>query len=257
MNQIHSTAIVSKKAKIAENVTIGPFVIIEDDVEIGNDCNIGPHVVIYNGARIGNKVTIHQGASVSHVPQDLKFANEVTYLHIGEGTIVHEFVTLHRGTKETGHTFVGKNCLLMAYSHVAHDNVIGDNCILANAVQLAGHVHIENYVILGGAVVVHQFTSIGQHSMVGGGSRVPQDVPPFTLMAGEPLRYAGLNVVGLRRRGFSNDDVQALKSAYSYIFSKSFNVSQALSKVKSEFNNKYVDAVVEFISKSKRGLVGK
>jgi UDP-N-acetylglucosamine acyltransferase len=145
----------------------------------------------------------------------------------------------------------------MAYSHVAHDNMIGDNCILANAVQLAGHVNIENYVILGGAVVVHQFTSIGQHSMVGGGSKVPQDVPPFTLMAGEPLRYAGPNVIGLRRRGFSSDDIKALKSAYSYIFSKSLNVSQAVAKIKSEFNNRYVDAVVEFIANSKRGLVGK
>jgi UDP-N-acetylglucosamine acyltransferase len=257
MNHIHSTAIISKKAKIADNVTVGPYAVIEDDVEIGNDCQIGPHVVIYNGARIENKVTIHQGASVSHVPQDLKFGNEKTYLHIGDDCVIHEFVTLHRGTKETGHTRIGKNCLFMAYSHVAHDNVIGDNCILANAVQLAGHVHIENYVILGGGVLVHQFSSIGQHSMVGGGYRVPQDVPPFTLMAGEPLRYSGLNVVGLRRRGFSNEDIQALKKAYGYIYSKSLNVSQALARIKSEFNNKYVDVVVEFISKSKRGLIGK
>ena len=257
MDQIHSTAVVSKKAKIADNITVGPYAVIEDDVEIGNDCNIGPHVVIYNGARIGNKVTIHQGASISHVPQDLKFENEETYLHIDDGTVVHEFATVHRGTKETGRTLVGKNCLLMAYSHVAHDNVIGDNCILANAVQLAGHVHIENFVILGGGVLVHQFSSIGQHSMVGGGYRIPQDVPPFTLMAGEPLRYSGLNVVGLRRRGFSNEDIQALKKAYSYIYDKSLNVSQAIVKVKSELNNKYVDAVVEFIEKSKRGIVGK
>jgi len=257
MTQIHSTAVVSKKAKIADNVSIGPYSIVEDDVEIGNDCKIGPHVVIYNGARIGNKVTIHQGASVSHIPQDLKFSNEESYIYIGDETVVHEFVTLHRGTKETGLTRVGKNCLLMAYSHVAHDNVIGDNCILANAVQLAGHVHIENYVILGGGVLVHQFSSIGQHSMVGGGYRIPQDVPPFTLMAGEPLRYSGLNVIGLRRRGFSNDDIQILKNAYSLIYNKSLNVSQAITKVKSEFNNKYVDAVVEFIEKSKRGIVGK
>jgi UDP-N-acetylglucosamine acyltransferase len=179
MTQIHSTALVSKKARIGENVSIGPYVIVEDDVEIGNDCKIGPHVVIYNGARIGNKITIHQGASISHIPQDLKFANEKTYLHVGDGCVIHEFVTLHRGTKETGHTHIGKNCLFMAYSHVAHDNEIGDNCILANTVQLAGHVHIENYVILGGGVLVHQFTRIGQHSMVGGGYRVSQDVPPF------------------------------------------------------------------------------
>ena len=257
MNQIHPTAIVSKKAKIADSVSIGPYSIVEDDVEIGNDCSIGPHVVIYNGARIGNKVIIHQGASVSHTPQDLKFENEETFLHIGDETVVHEFATLHRGTKETGHTRIGKNCLLMAYSHVAHDNVIGDNCILANTVQLAGHVTIENYVILGGGVLVHQFSSIGQHSMIGGGYRIPQDVPPFTLMAGEPLRYSGLNVIGLRRRGFSNEDIQTLKNVYSLIYNKSLNVSQAVAKVKSEFNNKYVDAVVEFIGKSKRGIVGR
>ncbi len=257
MTQIHSTALVSKKARVGENVSIGPYAIVEDDVEIGNDCKIGPHVVIYNGARIGNKITIHQGASISHIPQDLKFANEETYLHIGDGCVIHEFVTLHRGTKETGHTHIGKNCLFMAYSHVAHDNEIGDNCILANTVQLAGHVHIENYVILGGGVLVHQFTRIGQHSMVGGGYRVSQDVPPFILAAGEPLKYSGLNVIGLRRRGFSNEDIQTLKNAYNNIYDKSMNVSQAMTKVKSNFQNKYVDNVIEFVGKAKRGLIGK
>ena len=257
MTQIHSTALVSKKAKIADNVSIGPYSIIEDDVEIGNDCKIGPHVVVYNGARIGNKVIIHQGASVSHIPQDLKFSNEESYFYIGDGCVIHEFVTLHRGTKETGFSRVGKNSLLMAYTHVAHDTIVGDNCILANLVQLAGHVVVEDFAIIGGGTSVHQFCDVGQHSMVGGGYRIPQDVPPFTLMAGEPLRFSGLNAIGLRRRGFSNEDIQTLKKAYSYIYDKSMNVSQAITKVKSEFDNRYVDVVVEFIGKSKRGIVGK
>jgi UDP-N-acetylglucosamine acyltransferase len=257
MSQIHSTAIVSKNAKIADNVSIGPYSVIEDDVEIGNDCTIGPHVVIYNGARIGNKVTSHQAASIAHTPQDLKFSNEESYFYVGDESIIHEYVTLHRGTKETGFSRVGKNCLLMAYTHVAHDTTVGDNCILANLVQLAGHVVVEDFVIIGGGTSVHQFCNVGQHSMVGGGYRIPQDVPPFTLMAGEPLKFSGLNVIGLRRRGFSNDDIQTLKKAYGYIYDKSLNVSQAIAKVKSEFNNKYVDAAVEFIGKSKRGIVGK
>jgi UDP-N-acetylglucosamine acyltransferase len=257
MAQIHPTAIVSKKAKIADNVSIGPYSIVEDDVEIGNDCKIGPHVVIYNGARIGNKVTIHQAASIAHTPQDLKFDNEESYFYVGDGCVIHEYVTLHRGTKETGFSRIGKNCLLMAYSHVAHDVVLGDNCILANAVQLAGHVVIEDYVIIGGLTPVHQFVHIGQHSMIGGGYRVPQDVPPFILAAGEPLKFSGLNIIGLRRRGFSNDDIQTLKKAYGLIYDKTLNVSQAVAKVKSEFNSKYVDYILDFIGKSKRGLVGK
>lgn len=257
MTQIHSTAIVSKKAKIADNVSIGPYSIVEDDVEIGKDCTIGPHVVIYNGARIGNKVTIHQASSIAHTPQDLKFSNEESYFYVGDECVIHEYTTLHRGTKETGFSRIGKNCLLMAYSHVAHDTVVGDNCILANSVQLAGHVLVEDFVIIGGGTLIHQFCNVGQHAMVGGGFRVTQDVPPFTLMAGEPLRFSGLNVIGLRRRGFSNEDIQILKNAYAYIYNNSLNVSQAIEKVKSEFKNKYVDAVVEFIGKGKRGLVGK
>ncbi|MFN3693428.1 MAG: acyl-[acyl-carrier-protein]--UDP-N-acetylglucosamine O-acyltransferase, partial [Ignavibacterium sp.] len=150
MNSIHPTAIVSPKAKLGDNNTIGPFAIIQDDVEIGNDCQIGPHAVIYDGARIGNKVKIKQSASIAHVPQDLKFGNEESVFIIGDNTVIHEFVTLHRGTKETRMSRIGKNCLLMAYSHVAHDCEIGDNVILANGVQIAGHVHIEDYAIIGG-----------------------------------------------------------------------------------------------------------
>ncbi len=257
MTDIHSTAIVGSKAKIGDNVTVGPYAIIEDDVEIGSDCRIGPHAVIYNGARIGNKVTIHQAASIAHTPQDLKFAGEESYFYVGDECVIHEYTTLHRGTKETGFSRIGKKCLLMAYAHVAHDTVVGDNCILANSVQLAGHVVIEDFVIIGGVTPVHQFCKVGQHSMIGGGFRVTQDIPPFTLMAGEPLKFSGLNVIGLRRRGFSNEDILLLKKAYGYIYDNSLNISQAKEKIRAEIKNKYVDAVLDFLAGSTRGLAGK
>jgi len=164
MNNIHSTAIVSSKAKLGNNVTVLPYAIIEDNVEIGDDCKIGSHAVIYSGARIGNRVIIHQSASVANVPQDLKFANEESLFMIGDDTIIREFVTLHRGTKDSGFSRVGKNCLIMAYAHVAHDCTIGDNCILSNGVQIAGHVTIEDYVIIGGLTPVHQFCIVGQQN---------------------------------------------------------------------------------------------
>ena len=258
MNNIHPTAIVSNNAKLGNNNTILPYTIIEDDVEIGNDCLIGPHAVLYNGARVGNRVKIHQSASVAHIPQDLKFGNEKTVFIIEDDTVIHEFVTLHRGTKDTGFSKIGKNCLLMAYSHVAHDTVIGNNCILANGVQIAGHVTIEDYVIIGGMTPVHQFCIVGQHSMTGGGFRIVQDLPPYILAANEPLRFEGLNIIGLRRRGFANEDIMALKKAYGYLYNNSLNVSQAKEKIVSELgDNIYVKNVLDFIAKSKRGLVGK
>lgn len=257
MSNIHPTAIVSGKAKLGNNVSVGPYAIIEDDVEIGDETSIGPHAVIYNGARIGKKVTIHQAASIAHVPQDLKFGNEETYFYVGDNCVIHEYVTLHRGTKETGFSRLGSNCLLMAYSHVAHDTVVGDNCILANGVQLAGHVELEEFVIIGGLTPVHQFCKVGKHCMIGGGFRVTQDVPPFILTAGEPLKFSGLNLIGLRRRGFSNEDITLLKKAYSYLYDKSLNVSQAKDKIKNEINNVHVESMLEFLGRSKRGIVGK
>ncbi len=258
MNNIHSTAVVSSKAKLGDNITIYPYAIIEDDVEIGNDCEIGPHAVLYDGARVGNKVKIYQGASVAHIPQDLKFGNEKTIFKIGDNTVIHEFVTLHRGTKDTGFSSVGKNCLLMAYSHVAHDCIVGDNCIIANSVQIGGHVEIEEYVIIGGTTPVHQFCKIGAHAMIGGGFRVTQDVPPYILTASEPLKFSGLNVIGLRRRGFSNDDIATLKKAYSYIYNPSLNITQAKEKIQNELaENVYVQNVLSFLNKCTRGLVGK
>ena len=258
MKTIHPTALVNPAAKLGENIIVGPYALIEADVEIGDDCIIGPHAVIYNGARIGNRVKIFQGASVANFPQDLKFAGEKSVFIIGDDTIIREFATLHRGTKETGKSSVGKNCLIMAYGHIAHDCSVGDNCIIANAVQIGGHCHIEDWVIIGGSTPVHQFSLIGEHSMIAGGIRITQDVPPYILTAHTPASFAGLNVIGLRRRGFKNDDIQILKEAFGLLYSKSYNVSQAVEVMKTKFGeNVYVQKLIEFLSKSKRGIVGK
>ena len=253
---IHPTAIISEKAQLGNNLTLGPYSIIEDDVVIGDNCVVGPHVAIYNGARLGNNIKIYQGASVSNHPQDLKFANEETLFEIGDGTVIREFATLHRGTIESGTTKVGKNCLLMAYTHVAHDCILGDNCILANSVQLGGHVEIGDWVIVGGATVVHQFEKIGKHAMIGGGFRVTLDVPPYVLAAGDPLKFNGLNTIGLRRRGFTNEQIMKLKEIYNILFGKKLNLSQAIEKVKNEFEeDELLTSILSFIENSKRGII--
>lgn len=256
MSNIHPTACVSSKAKIGDNITVGPYAIIHDDVEIGNDCQIGPFAVIYDGARIGNRVRIYQSASIAHVPQDLKFNGEPTKFYIGDDTTIHEFVTLHRGTHETGFSSIGKNCLLMAYTHVAHDTTIGNNCILANGVQIAGHVEIEDWVTIGGLTPVHQFCHVGQHTMIGGGFRAVQDVPPFILAGNEPLRYCGLNVIGLRRRGFKNEDIAVLKKAYDIIYNSGLILTQAKIRIEEEMgDNPYVQSILNFLAKSNRGII--
>jgi len=258
MKNIHPTAIVNPDAKVGDNLIVGPYAIIEDDVEIGDDCNVGPHAVIYSGARIGNRVKIFQGASVSNLPQDLKFEGEPTQFFIGDDTVIREFATLHRGTKDTGKSQVGKNCLIMAYAHIPHDCEVGDNSIIANAVQIAGHTHFEDWVIIGGGTVVHQFCIVGEHAMIGGGVRITQDVPPYILSSGEPAVFAGLNSVGLRRRGFKAEDIQVIKEVYGLIYSKSHNVSQAVKMIEEKFGeNIYAQKVLNFLSRSKRGLIGK
>ena len=256
MNHIHPTAIISSKAKLGSNVTINAFTIVEDDVEIGEDCTIGPYAAVYNGARIGKRVKIMQGASVSNIPQDLKYANEESYFYIDNDTVVREFVTLHRGTIETGFSRIGKNSLIMAYAHVAHDVIIGDNTIISNAVQIAGHVTIGEYVIIGGGTVVHQFCKVGDHSMIGGGYRIVKDIPPYVIAGSEPLKYSGLNLVGLRRRGFSNDDINSLKDAYNVLYNSGLNVSQAKEKINSKLvKNQFVQNILKFIDESSRGII--
>ncbi|MBT8379773.1 MAG: acyl-ACP--UDP-N-acetylglucosamine O-acyltransferase [Ignavibacteria bacterium] len=258
MSTIHPTAIVSDKAKIGSNISIGPYALVEDNVEIGNDCEIGPHAVIYDGARIGSRIKIKQGAAVANVPQDLKFANEESVFIINDDTVVREFAALHRGTKETGFSLVGKNCLLMAYSHVPHDCTVGDNCIIANSVQIGGHSVVEDFVIIGGLTGVHQFSLIGEHSMVGGTIFVNRDVPPYILAGRTPAHYIGLNIIGLRRRGFKSEDIETIKQAYALLYDKGMNVSQAVKVIDDELgSNVYVKKILEFIGKSKRGIVTK
>jgi UDP-N-acetylglucosamine acyltransferase len=258
MNNIHSTAIVNPDAKLGENLSVGPYALIEADVEIGNDCVIGPHAVLYSGARIGNRVKISQGASVANLPQDLKFSGEPTLFIIGDDTVVREFVTLHRGTQETGKSQIGKNCLLMAYSHIPHDCTVGDNCIIANSVQIGGHSHIEDWVIIGGLAGLHQFSRVGEHSMIAAAAKITQDVPPYILAVNNPAEFLGLNVVGLRRRGFKPEDIQILKEAYKYLYDKSLNVTQAVKLIESKFgNNNYVQKMLKFLKGTTRGIVGK
>jgi UDP-N-acetylglucosamine acyltransferase len=258
MNKIHPTALISGKARLGDNITIDPYAVIEDDVEIGNDCEIGPHAVIYNGARIADRVIIKQGAAISNISQDLKYEGEEAYFYIGEDTVIREFVTLHKGTKETGFSRVGKNCLLMAFCHVAHDVVVGDNCVIANACLIAGHVVIEDHVIIGGITPVHQFCKVGQHAMIGGAFKVVKDVPPYILAGSEPLKFAGLNSIGLRRRGFSNDDIMTLKKTYTLIYNSGLNFSDAIKKITEEYGeHDLVKNVVEFIEKSNRGIIGR
>lgn len=255
--KIHSTAIVSPKAKLGENVQVAAYAIIEDDVEIGDGTIVGPHACIYDGARIGKKVKIFQSAAVSNAPQDLKYAGEKTYFHIGDNSVIREFTTLHRGTTDTNNSRVGNDCLIMAYVHVAHDCVIGNNCIVANSVQIAGHVTVGDWVIIGGGSLVHQFGVIGDHAMIQGGMSVAADIPPFVMAANTPIKYSGLNVIGLRRRGFSNDDIQILKDAYKMFYFSGLNTTDAKNELDEKFDNQYVNKIVEFLNASKRSILKK
>ncbi|KYG75705.1 MULTISPECIES: acyl-ACP--UDP-N-acetylglucosamine O-acyltransferase [Roseivirga] len=254
MNQ--PLAYIHREAKIARNVVIEPFVTISKNVVIEEGSWIGSNVTIMEGARIGKNVKIFPGAVVSAVPQDLKFGGEDTTLEIGDNTVIRECVTLNRGTDATNKTVIGKNCLIMAYTHVAHDCMIGDNCILVNAVQLAGHVTIDDWAIIGGAAAVHQFVNIGAHTMVSGGSLVRKDVPPYTKAGREPLSYAGINSIGLRRRGFANEKIAEIQEIYRYIFLKGLNNSKALDLVELEMTpSKERDEIINFFRNSDRGVM--
>jgi len=253
---IHSTAIVSPKAELHESVEIGPYSIIEDNVHIGEGSRVGSHALIAPGARIGKNVTISHGAVISTVPQDLKFEGEETVANIGDGTVIREYVTVNRGTNESGSSDIGKNCLLMAYAHVAHDCKIGNHVIMANSVNLGGHVHIDDYAIVGGVVPVHQFVRIGCHSMTGGGFRVPQDICPYALIGGYPAKVIGLNLVGLQRRGFSDETLRILRQAYKILFFSKLNTKQAVARINEEMERiPELDKILKFIEESERGMI--
>lgn len=255
-SKIHPAAIVDPGAGIGEGVCIGPYTIVEKDVEIGDGTRIDTCARIASGARIGADCHIFHGAVIGEVPQDLKFKGEETLAVIGDRTQVREYATVHRGTKARTKTEIGSDCLIMAYAHVAHDCIIGNQVIMANTVQLGGHITIDDSAYIGGLTGVHQFTHIGRHAFVGGASRCTQDVPPFILAAGEPLRYSGLNVVGLRRNGFASEKIALLKEVYRLIYRSDFNISQSLEQIRNGFEmTDEILAVISFIEGSQRGIV--
>ena len=243
-------------AKIAKNVVIEPFTSIDKDVVIGEGTWIGSNVTIMSGARIGKNVSIFPGSVISAVPQDLKFKGEDTTAVIGDNTTIRECVTINRGTSDRNKTKIGKNCLIMAYSHVAHDCFIGDNCIFSNNSTLAGHVTVGDHVILAGMVAVHQFCSIGNHAFVAGGSLVRKDIPPFVKAAREPISYVGINSVGLRRRGFDSSVIMQIQSIYRTLYQKKYNNTQAVSIIEAEMEaTKERDEIIQFIKNSQRGIM--
>jgi UDP-N-acetylglucosamine acyltransferase len=243
-------------AKIAENVHISPFVTIEGDVEIAEGCWIGPNVTIMDGARIGKNVKIYPGAVISAPPQDLKYKGEKTLAIIGEGTTIRECATVNRGTNDRFKTEVGKHCLLMAYSHVAHDCVVGNHVILANLATLAGHITVHDWAILEGMVAVQQFITVAEHAFIGGGSLVRKDVPPFVKCAKEPLSFAGVNVIGLRRRGFTEYAIRQIEDIYRIVYVRGYNMSKAVEMVEAEVDpSPERDRILEFIKTSNFGVI--
>ncbi len=256
MTTIHPTAIVSENASIGDNVVVGPYSIIEDEVEISDGCEIASHVLISNGTKLGKNCKIYKGAVLGTNPQDLKFDDEKTFLEIGDNTTIREFATLNRATTHSYYTIVGNNCLIMAYAHVAHDCQVGNNVVLANSVTLAGHVIIEDFVGIGGLTPVHQFVRIGTQSFIGGGLRIPKDVPPFILAMGEPLKFAGLNKIGMQRRGFTDEALSAIREAFKIIYRQNNTTKEAVAILSDQFAEvSEVMHLVDFINSSERGII--
>ena len=254
MNQ--PLAYVHPGAKIAKNVVIEPFTTIHNNVIIGEGTWIGSNVTIMEGARIGKNCNIFPGCVISAIPQDLKFQDEETTVIIGDNTTLREYVTINRGTVDRGKTVLGKNCLIMAYCHIAHDCIVGDNCIFSNNSTLAGHVTVGNYVILAGMTAVHQFCTIGKHAFITGGSLVRKDVPPFVKGAREPMSYVGINSIGLRRRGFKSEKIREIQNIYRMLFQKGYNNTQAVQLIEADMEATIErDEILQFIKNSKRGIM--
>ncbi len=254
---IHSTAIVSPKAQIADDVEIGPYTIIGDDVQIGSGSTVASHVVINGHTKIGENNRIFQFASIGEEPQDLKYRGEPTRLEIGNGNTIREYVTISRGTiQDDGLTKIGDNNLLMAYVHIAHDCKVGNEIIFANCASLAGHVTVEDHVIFGGMSGVHQFARVGAHSFIGNNSGVSQDVPPYLLVFGQPAVPKGINTEGLKRRGFDEDQVRAIKKAFRILYRSGLRLEEAqeqLNELAKEHD--VVEAMATFLTLSTRGIV--
>ncbi len=249
-------AYIHPAAKIAPSVVIDPFVTIEQNVEIGEGTRIGSNVTIMEGARIGKNCTIFPGAVISGIPQDLKFRGEDTLAIIGDNTTIRECVTVNRGTAAKGKTVVGNNCLIMAYSHIAHDCVVGDNVIISNATQIAGEVVVDNFAVIGGGTLIHQFCHIGPHVMIQGGALVNKDIPPYVKAAREPIAYAGVNSIGLRRRGFTSEVIRDIQEIYRYLYLSGLNNTDAVERIEAELPaTKERDEIILFVRNSKRGII--
>jgi len=249
-------AYIHPEAKIAKNVVIEPFVTIDKNVVIEEGTTIGSNVTILEGSRIGKNCNIFPGAVIGAVPQDLKFAGEETTAEIGDNTTIRECVTVNRGTKAKGKTVVGSNCLLMAYTHIAHDAILGDHVILANSVQVAGEVVIDDYAIIGGTSAIHQFVHIGAHVMVAGGTLIGKDVPPYVKAGRERISYAGVNSIGLRRRNYTNDQIRDIQNIYRYLFQMGLNNTEAIERIEAELpTSKERDEIILFVRNSQRGII--
>ncbi|MBD5196153.1 MAG: acyl-ACP--UDP-N-acetylglucosamine O-acyltransferase [Bacteroidales bacterium] len=247
---------VHPEAKIGNNVQIGNFTNIYEDVEIGDNCEIYGNVTIFPGARIGDNVKIFPGAVVSGIPQDLKFRGEKTYAYVGNGTTLRECVTVNRGTASKGETRVGENCLIMAYSHVAHDCRIGNRVIVSNATQFAGEVIVDDAAVIGGGSLIHQFCHLGRNIMLQGGALVNKDIPPFVKAAREPISYVGLNSVGLHRNGFSEEEIRHIADIYRILYMSDLNVTNAVRLIEETIpQSEYRDEIVNFVTNSDRGII--
>ncbi len=258
MPKIHPLATVHPNAKLADSVEVGPYAFIDEFVEIGEGTKILPHATIFNYVTIGKDCNIFPGAVIGAIPQDLKFAGEVTYVKIGDRVNIRECATVNRGTNASGKgvTKVGNDVLLMSYTHVAHDCTVGDHCILVSFVGIAGETDVDDWAIIGGSTAVHQFSKIGKHAMVGGGCKIAKDVPPYCLAGREPLSYTGVNRVGLRRRGFTNDQIRTIKDIYDILYYGGMNFSDACEKIEAGFPpSPERDEILNFVRNSKRGII--
>lgn len=256
MSNISNLAHVDPKAKLGENVTIEPFAFVDKDVEIGDGTVIMSGANVRCGSRVGKNCQISPGAVIGGVPQDLKFKGEDTLAIIGDNTMVRECVTVNRGTASKGKTVVGSNCLLMAYSHIAHDCVLGNSVIVGNATQLAGEVEVDDFAILSGGTLIHQFTRVGSYVMIQGGTRLGKDIPPYIIAGREPVCYSGVNLIGLRRHGFSNEKINEIQEIYRTIYQSGYNFTDAVNKIEQEFDETpEMRLIVNFVKSSPRGIV--
>lgn len=256
MNNISSLAYVHPEAKLGDNVIVEPFAYVDRNTEIGDGTRVMTQSTVLSGAHIGSNCTIFPHATVGGIPQDLKFRGEDTLAILGDNTIIRECATVNRGTASKGFTKIGSNCLIMAYCHIAHDCVLNDHVILSNSTQLAGEVEIDDYAIISGGALVHQFTKIGAHVMIQGGAKIGKDIPPFVMVGREPITFVGLNIVGLRRRGFTSERINSIQEIYRYLYQSGFNFTQARERIEKELpETEDRNYILEFVRTSSRGIV--